>query len=175
MTSPSMPALAAQLHSDCPAADRAGKLSLYGRFVGDWTMDVLAFEPDGTTRRATGSIHFGWILQGRAIQDVWRTPGPRPGVPDDPSRSVMYGTTLRIYDPGLDAWHIVWVDPVRGFHSRQIGRAVGDDIVQEGETAEGVRNRWTFTEITPSSFHWIGEHAPDGRWSKTVEFFARRA
>jgi len=50
---------------------------------------------------ARGEIHAGWVLQGRAIQDVWIFPG------------AFYGTTLRVYDPGLDAWHILWSDPVK--------------------------------------------------------------
>ena len=61
----------------------------------------------------------------------------------------MYGTTLRIYDPGIDAWHIIWSDPVKQYYSRQIGRARGTDIVQEGVDADGTHVRWTFTDRTP--------------------------
>src|SRR5262249_19236378 len=111
-----------------------------------------------------GEIHAGWVLEGRAIQDVWILPG------------VFYGTTLRVYDPGLDAWHILWSDPLRQYYTRQIGRASGKDIVQEGTNNAGVPVRWSFTERTPDSFHWIGERA-DGadRWKLEAEFFARRA
>ena len=65
---------------------------------------------DGTPHRGLGEIHFGWVLEGRAIQDVWILPG------------VFYGKTLRIYDPGIDAWHILWSDPVMQFYTRQIYR-----------------------------------------------------
>jgi hypothetical protein len=36
--------------------------------------------------------------------------------------------------------------------------------------------RWRFTEITPNSFHWLGERSPDGgaNWQLQAEFFARR-
>ena len=77
------------------------------------------------------------MLEGRAIQDVWILPG------------VFYGTTLRVYDPALDAWHILWSDPLKQYYMRQIGRARGNDIVQEGKTDDGVAARWSFTEITP--------------------------
>jgi hypothetical protein len=170
-------ALASALLCDGPAADRADKLSLYGWMIGDWEMDYVYHLPDGSTRTGKGSIHSGWVLQGRAIQDVWRIPGREPGVPDDPAASAMYGTTLRIYDSGIDGWHIIWSDPVKQYYSRQIGRARGDEIVQEGVDADGSTVRWTFTDRAPDSFHWIGERSSNGgkNWRREVEFFVRRA
>jgi hypothetical protein len=44
-----------------PAPDRAGKMNLYGRFIGSWELDVTEFRDDGTTRRRPGEWHFGWI------------------------------------------------------------------------------------------------------------------
>jgi catechol 2,3-dioxygenase-like lactoylglutathione lyase family enzyme len=162
---PTFPSFPDALHAAGPAADVADKLALYGQFVGDWTMDAVVHAEDGTTQGGRGEIHFGYVLEGRAIQDVWIFPG------------VFFGTTLRVYDPGLDAWHILWSDPVRQFYARQIGRARGRDIVQEGADAAGTPLRWTFTEITPDSFRWLGERSGDGgeTWRLQVEFFARRA
>jgi hypothetical protein len=119
---------------------------------------------DDTTHEGRGEIHFGWVLEGRVIQDVWILPG------------VFYGTTLRIYDPAIDAWHILWSDPVRPYYARQIGRARGRDIVQEGTEDTGAATRWSFTEITPNSFRWRGERSLDGgaTWRLQAEFFARR-
>jgi hypothetical protein len=169
--------LASALFHDGPAPDRADKMSLYGWMIGDWRMDYVFHLPDGSTREGQGSIHSGWVLQGRAIQDVWRIPGRDPGTSDDPARSTMYGTTLRIYDPAIDAWHIIWSDPVKQYYSRQIGRARGHDIVQEGIDADGTAVRWTFTLRKPDSFHWIGERSSDGgkNWRREVEFSVRRA
>ncbi|QCI67097.1 hypothetical protein [Phreatobacter stygius] len=153
------------LHTEGPAPDRADKMSLYGWLVGRWTMDAVIHRDDGTLHKAAGEIHFGWVLEGRAIQDVWILPG------------IFFGTTLRVYDPGLDAWHILWSDPLRQIYTRQIGRARGGDIVQEGTTSAGAPIRWSFTRITPASFHWLGESSPDGgtTWRLETEFFARRA
>jgi hypothetical protein len=119
---------------------------------------------DGTKHDGRGEIHFGWVLEGRAIQDVWILPG------------FFYGTTLRVYDPGIDAWHILWSDPLKQLYWRQIGRARGKDIVQEGQDDSGAAVRWSFTDITPNSFHWIGERSGDGgaNWQLQAEFFARR-
>jgi hypothetical protein len=152
------------LHSKSPAADRADKMKLYGWLIGDWTFDAVVNRDDGTRHRGVGEIHFGWVLEGRAMQDVWILPG------------VFYGTTLRVYDPTLDAWHILWNDPVRQYYSRQIGRAQGSDIVQLGKNDAGETLRWSFTQITPDSFRWTGERSrDDGKtWQLQADYHARR-
>ena len=156
--------LAELLLADRPAADRAEKMNLYGWLVGAWEMDAVIHADDGQTHTGQGQIRFAWALEGRAIQDVWILPG------------VFYGTTLRVYDPGLDAWHILWSDPLRQYYTRQIGRAQGADIVQMGKTDTGEAVRWTFTDITPDSFRWLGERSLDGEatWHLQAEFRARR-
>lgn len=153
-------ALAHALHAPGPAPDRAAAMALYGWLIGRWTMDAVVRREDGSTHAGKGTIAFGWVLEGRAIQDVWVLPG------------VFHGTTLRVYDPGLDAWHILWNDPVRQVYVRQLGRARGRDIVQE----DGGSTRWSFTEITPEAFLWRGERSPDGgaTWQLQAEFRARR-
>jgi hypothetical protein len=152
------------LHADGPAADRAGKMQLYGWLIGNWEMDATVHADDGTTHKGQGQIHFAWVLEGRAIQDVWILPG------------VFYGSTLRVYDPGLDAWHILWSDPVRQYYTRQLGRARGRDIVQEGRNDAGDQIRWSFTDITANSFRWLGERSLDAgaTWQLQAEFLARR-
>jgi hypothetical protein len=166
--------LIAALHTDHPAPDRAEKMGLYGWLVGRWEMDAVYHRDDGATRRGRGEIHFGWVLAGRAIQDVWVVP-PRDQQSEPPAWGDFYGTTLRVYDPGLDAWHILWIDPVKQLYTRQIGRARGNDIVQDGKDDSGAMVRWSFTEITPDSFHWLGERSHDGaRWRMEVELLARR-
>jgi hypothetical protein len=152
------------LHTNAPAADRADRMDLYGWLIGDWDFDGVVHLRDGTTHKGRGEIHFGWVLEGRAIQDVWILPG------------LFYGTTLRIYDPGRDAWHILWNDPVRQFYTRQIGRADGRDIVQDGSDDTGDAVRWSFRDITPTSFRWRGERSQDGgaTWRLDAEYLARR-
>ena len=157
------------LCSGKPAVDRAGKTRLYGWLIGHWTFAATVHRDDGTTHKGEGKIHFAWVLEGRAIQDVWILPG------------VFYGTTLRVYDPGIDAWHILWSDPLRQVYSRQIGRAQGDDIVQHGNNDAGEAVRWSFTQIAPDSFRWTGERCRDGgaidndkTWQLQAEFLARR-
>jgi len=174
------PSLISVLHADGPAADRAKQLDLYGQFVGRWNTDVVTHTPDGARHQSKGEIHFGWVLQGRAIQDVWMIPRLEDRRPDTlplPVAGNWYGTTLRVYDPALDAWRIFWIDPATNYYGQQIGRRQGADIVQEGASESGALTRWSFTEITPMSFHWKGEASMDkgATWRLLVEVFARRA
>jgi hypothetical protein len=151
------------LHTSGPAQDRKDRMNLYGWLIGDWDMEAVVYLKDGAEHRSRGEIHFGWVLEGRGIQDVWILPG------------VFYGTTLRVYDPSLDAWHILWSDPLKQFYARQIGRARGNDIVQEGTDCAGTPIRWSFTDIAPNSFRWLGERSGDHEnWKLQAEFLARR-
>lgn len=159
------------LHADGPDPAFSNKLALYGWLVGSWDMDVVRHDPTGSISKGRGEMHAGWVLGGRAIQDIWVSPRFDSGLTVQ-----MFGTTLRIYDPAIDAWHIAWNDPAKLYHSRQIGRADGKDIVQIGSDALGRHVRWRFTDIHPESFHWIGERSSDGSaWHCEVEFLARRA
>jgi len=166
------------LHASGPAPDRAEKLQLYGQFIGDWDAKVVRHVTDGTRHEADGEIHFGWVLQGRAVQDVWMTPPlqQRANAAALPAGRNWYGSTIRVYDLELDAWRIWWIDPASNSFRQQIGRPRGEDIVQEGRTDDGVLTRWSFTKITPASFHWLGEASSDegASWQLLVEVLATR-
>lgn len=160
-----------------PAPDRGGKMDLYGRFVGSWDLDVEQFPENSPSRRRKGEWHFGWALEGRAVQDVWIVPPRGELRHGDAAANVnSYGTTLRVFDPRINAWHIRWTDPVTQSYLRMIGRAQGDDIVQLGTTEDGRLIRWCFLEIASASFLWRGESSVDGgaNWRVVTEFTAKR-
>lgn len=152
-------------------------MDLYGRFVGSWDLDVMQRADDGCERRRKGEWHFGWALEGRAIQDVWIVPPRGELRRGDAAANVnSYGTTLRVYDPRLDAWQIQWTDPVTQNFLQMIGRPDGNDIVQLGSWPDGRKIRWRFSQITPNSFRWTGEISDDegANWRLQVDFTARR-
>jgi hypothetical protein len=157
------------------ASENSKNLELYAWLVGSWEMDVVIHKDDGSTTTARGNIHAAWVLEGRAIQDVFTVPG------------LFYGTSLRFFDPHVDAWQIFWIDPLKQVFFRMIGRAQGNSIINEGEeTPELARAyglpaeskatvRWKFTEINSDSFHWLSERSIDGiNWRVQREYFARR-
>ena len=152
-------------------------LDVYGWLIGSWELDVYHYKAvDVAARRIKGEVHFGWVLEGRAVQDVWIMPRRSERTTGLDKTNNMYGTTLRVWDAAIQAWHITWINPVTGHREEQIGRRSGKDIVQVGARADGTPTRWVFTEITPDSFHWTGESLlPDGKtWKLEGEFRAKR-
>lgn len=163
-----------QLHASGPSPEIPESANLYGWLIGSWTLKCLHYR--GAPVSIQGEAHFGWVLEGRAVQDVWIMPmaDARPGDTDRDNN--MYGTTLRMWDPSIQAWRIYWRNPVRGYAEDQIGRRCGDDVVQLGVRADGTTTRWRFTEIAPDSFHWLGEALEADGVSGRLEgeFLARR-
>jgi hypothetical protein len=149
---------------------------VYGWLVGSWDLDILTYGVDIRARNVKGEVYFGWVLDGRAMQDVWIMPrrADRPIPPDSQPNS--YGTTLRIWDPAILAWRVTWINPVSGVRDQLIGRRSGSDIIQLGTHGDGTPIRWTFTDITNDSFRWLGDALePDGvTWKREAEFHATR-
>ena len=127
---------------------------VYGWLIGNWDLDIEHYRGEVAAQNMKGEAHFAWVLEGRAVQDVWILPG-------------LYGTILRVWDAVLPAWRVGWVNPVTG--SR-------DDVVQVGRHSDGTPIRRIFSEITGESFRWTGEvFNPDGRtWTLEAEFLAKR-
>jgi hypothetical protein len=149
---------------------------VYGWLVGSWDLEVRHYMVDVSARGIKGEVHFAWVLEGRAVQDIWIMP-PRAARTAEMDTSLnMYGTTLRVWDASLQAWQVTWINSATGRRDELIGRWSGEDIVQVGTHADGTPIRWMFTEITPDSFRWTGEALqPDGKtWKLEGEFRARR-
>lgn len=152
-------------------------MDVYGWLVGSWDLDVRRYRGvDVAGRGLEGEVHFSWVLEGRAIQDVWIMPPRSERTGFEEKTQNMYGTTVRMWDPAIQAWRITWKNPAAGHYEEQIGRRIGPDIVQIGTRANGTPTRWTFTEIKPDSFRWLGHalEADGTTWRLEAEFRARR-
>jgi hypothetical protein len=147
------------LEAKAPAADLADKLMLFGQFVDNWECDVVAILPDGSKQTNKCEWNWGWILGGRAIQDVYMiySNDEKPGAP-----FVEYGTTLRVYDTTIDAWHVIYAGPIHNNLTILTARKKGDEIVLETGNDNGRMGQWIFSEITKNSFHWRAQGSSDG-------------
>lgn len=165
-------ALVDALHASAGYEPLAEQLQLFGQFVGAWDLEWHGLDHSGSPIVVKGELHFGWILDGRAVQDVWRVP---VNASDPASMRGFHGTTIRFYDPRIGAWRSTWLDPLNGRVRRFVGRPVGDAIVLEG-LDEDPLERWSFRDITRDSFRWIGEQSTDGghTWMISDEMLARR-
>jgi len=164
------------LMSSGPAPDVADKMMLgFGRVVGQWDLDYTAQTPDGKKVAAKCEWNFSWVLDGRAVQDVWVCPS-RAERARDPKLSGEWGSTMRVYDKKLDLWHVVFFGPSLGNINQLTARAVGGDIIQESTDSVGHLMQWNFGEITPNSFHWYSQKSTDNgkTWTRQEDMYARR-
>lgn len=161
--------------ADQPNALPADKLRLFGQFVGVWAIDVLYHGLDGETCRIDGEWRFRWMLDGRAIHDVWVAPRRTSG-PIEEDLCSDHGAMLRFYDAKIDAWRATPLGPARTGAESFVAREVGDEIVIEGATDTGSAARWIFSQITPQSFHWRALESSDGWQTERCvqEMLARR-
>jgi hypothetical protein len=143
-----------------PEPSLRDELMLFGQFVGDWEIVECRYLEDGKWVRRTGEVHWNWILDGRAVQDVWlyhdvESGGLRPT-----------GTTIRYYDPERRLWRSIWITPKHNDVDLFLGKKVGDEIVldmqEESKKPGDGEIRWIFSEITPNSFGWRAEESMDG-------------
>lgn len=135
------------------------KLMLFGQFVGDWEIrECKTLDRDGNWKTAKGELHWGWILDGKALQDVWI------GVPD-------MGTTVRFYDSNKDIWYSTWISPKQGIVRVFTGNKVGNDIVLETRESSEKFMKWIFFDIQQNSFRWRAERSDDSgkTWLKVEE------
>jgi hypothetical protein len=151
-------------------------MDAYGWLVGSWELDVVGYDDEGRIIHTVGEAHFARVLEGRAVQDVFINPRRSDRGPESPKFANWFGTTIRIYDPSIQAWRVNWFNPHDGVRAELIGRRRGSEIVQEGKFPDGTPIRWTFSEIAEDSFRWRGERLePDGKaWRLQVEFRAKR-
>jgi hypothetical protein len=163
------------LQADGPFPDYADKLIGFGRLVGSWDIEGRFFDEDGNvTKEGTGEWHFGWVLEGRVIQDVLITP-PREGrQPGQPSNE--YGTTIRAYDPRIEGWRVTFVAPVYGATVNLIARERDDEIWLEGRGPDNSLFRWTFSEFTDERVRWQGFVSKDEglSWVRDEEIILHR-
>lgn len=164
------------LHSDGPVQGLSTKMMLYGQFVGSWEGHAIHVFNEKQFKTSC-EIHFGWALEGQAVQDVWIAPSrkERERMKSSPLYN-LYGSTIRVYDPQNDLWHITWINPGTQAFNRMTGRKIGKDIIQEYIAEDGTRHQWCFTDITSNAFHWIGRESKDDgdTWKIKTEFFVQR-
>jgi len=148
----------------------------YTRLIGSWAGEAHNHMLRGSVPTGSIEAHFAWVLEGRAVQDLWITPARRDRSSPANTGLDWYGSTLRVFDPPSETWRTVWTDPLSRLRIELVGRSQGQDIVQLG-TRDGRPIRWTFSKIERESFSWQGHILNfDGKsWDLEVDIQFRRS
>jgi hypothetical protein len=164
--------LLSALKASEPQASLGDAAEVFGRLVGNWSVVYLDITKDGKTTRRTGQFIVEWVLDGRAVQDVWIV---------DPSgarttREVY--TALHWFDPKSRTWPAVFVDPEHGSVAKFTGEAEGDRIVLHSSDLGAADSRWSFLDIRRDTFTFRDEVTNDGgkTWRlRSEDHMTRRA
>jgi hypothetical protein len=143
---------------------------LFGRFVGTWDADYAFIAEDGSVRRKRGEVLFGWVLDGRALQDIFLS------YPESASDERKMVTGIRWVDPRTGRWTLAFVAPTFDVVIRMEAVAEGERIVLRGEDGKGSLLRWSFNDIQSDSFVWRGESSKDAgkTWRLEEEHHMKR-
>ena len=160
------------LGADRPHPVLGEEANAFDRFIGTWDCDYANFKDDGTTERSHGQVVFGWILDGRAVQDVWSWVDEMIRKRSERLERRFDSSTAR-QENGASF----------GFHRKRESsrhwpageRATGS--CWKGLSDDGAAVRWSFNDIRPDSFVWRGEKSRDyGKsWKPTGEYQMRRS
>ena len=152
-----------------------GAHGLFAPLAGSWDLEVFDLEGDGARRVANGEWHFGWVLEGRAMQDVLMVPSRGERRNGTPVKNNRCATTLRIFDPPSGLWRVHFFNPVNQTHEAFTAKHEGKDIVQTGDDANGATLREVFSDIAPDFFSWRRELGDGfGNWKVKSEYIAKR-
>lgn len=156
----------------------AGVDDIFGSVIGSWDLEAEVHYPDGHTQKTKGELHASWVLEGRAIQDLFIYPRRADRSKGVPSHGDRYGTTIRTFDRKLNAWRVEFINPADDETSGELlARRRDHGIVMDGKLRNGTLIRWSYPTISPSSFHYVAEqmNPEDKSWRVYLELFGTRA
>lgn len=140
---------------------------LFGKLIGVWDFE---WNDNNSKRQVIGEWIFSWVLEGRAIQDVFICPS-RATRDTNPQPDGEYGTTFRIYNPKTKKWDISYA--CTGYITRLEAQKECEKIVLTEITHK--KEKWVFSEINDNSFHWQDVNVTeDGSWHINADLYAKR-
>jgi hypothetical protein len=151
---------------------------IFGFLIGSWELEAVLYDSKGNTHKIKGEIHASWVLEGRAIQDLFIFPRRADRKPGVPTGGARYATTIRTYDRALQAWRVNFINPAAPETSaRLIARRKGQGIEMEGKLSDDTTIRWRYVTVESTRFHYTAEKrmSDNDTWQLYLELFGIRS
>jgi hypothetical protein len=161
-----------ELQAMGPHPSLGDQAKVFGRFVGTWDVEYTDFSKDGKVTHRSGELMVGWVMDGRAIQDLWIV------YPSGTRKEREVYTDFRYFDPKSGTWPATFIDPENVSVAKFTGGAVGDDriVLQSQDINANMDTRWSFNDIRPDSFVFRDEASSDGgkTWRLQSDYHMKR-
>src|SRR5262249_14001111 len=124
-------AMISALSARGPHPSLGDEAQVFDRLVGTWDCDYGFYAADGSISHAAGERKFGWIIDGRAMQDIWIS------YPGKAAKERSIGTSIRFFDTKTKMWRVVFVSPAYSALITVQGGLEGNRIVLRGVDDQG--------------------------------------
>jgi hypothetical protein len=153
-------------------AEHAGD---FAKLIGSWKVEIHDVETDGVKRVNEGEWHFGWALEGRAIQDVLIVPSRKDRRAAAHGKGNRYLTSLRVFDSLTRIWRVFTIDPVSNTYLALTARQEDGRVVQEGADVSGNEFRLSLFDFVSNAFRMREERTDGEGWKTVMELSAQRS
>lgn len=165
-------AMITALRATGPHPSLGDHASVLGRLVGAWDVEYMDISKDGKAIYRSGELLVGWIMDGRAIEDVWIVDPSQAGKEREVYADVRY------FDPKSGTWPAIFIDPESASVAAFAGGAVADDriVLDSQDLVAGQTRRWSFNDIRDDAFVFRDDASSDGgkTWSLKSEYHMKR-
>jgi hypothetical protein len=165
-------AMITALRASGPHPSLGDRAAVLGRLVGTWDVEYMDIAKDGKAIHRTGELLVGWVMDGRAIEDLWIV------YPSAPAEEREVYADVRYFDPKSGTWPAVFIDPQVASIATFTGGAAGADriVLDSQDLVAGQTRRWSFNDIRDDSLVFRDDASSDGgkTWKLKSEYHMKR-
>jgi hypothetical protein len=153
------------------------ELMHWGKIVGQWACEEEGLKPDGSSWQPAGNSDwdFFWAYNGWGIQDNYTSPSLGQAMEDESKR--QRGINLRIYNPAENKWVLTWLTTASKKPTAISALSTNKEVVMLADqpNAQGQHTRYTFFDMTDTTFEWKMELSPDqDSWQEVYRIHATK-
>lgn len=164
--------MVAALRATGPHASLGDHARVLGQLVGTWDVEYMDIAKDGKALHRSGELRVGWIMDGRAIEDLWIV------YPSEPGNEREIYADVRYFEPKSATWPAIFIDPQAATVATFTGGAVGADriVLDSQDLVAGQTRRWSFNDIRNDSLVFRDDASSDGgnTWKLKSEYHMKR-